>query len=60
MFSSSFPNRSKQQDEIPIVGNESLEDAVFALENSQVEGCYFEGMHWTKIKRIICKGASFG
>ena len=44
MFSSSFPNRTKQQDEIPIVENESLEDAVFALENSQVEGCYFEGM----------------
>ena len=44
MFKSSLPNRTKQQDEIPIVGNESLEDAVFALENSQVEGCYFEGM----------------
>ena len=48
MFSSSFPNRTKQQDEIPIVGNESLEDALSALENSQVEGWYFEGMHWTK------------
>ena len=44
MFDSIFPNRFKEDDESPIVENDSLEDGVAALEITQAEGRNYPGI----------------
>ena len=44
MFDSIFPNRFKEDDESPIVENDSLEDGVAALEITQAEGRSYPGI----------------
>ena len=44
MFDSIFPNRFKEDDESPIVENDSLEDGVAALEITQAESRSYPGI----------------
>ena len=44
MLDSIFPNRLKEDDESPIVENDSLEDGVAALEITQVDGRSNQGI----------------
>ena len=44
MFDSIFPNRLKEDDESPIVENDSLEGAAASLEINQVEGRNYTGI----------------
>ena len=54
MVHSKFPNRLKNQDQTPIIVNDSLEEDVFASQNIQYEG-KIVNYKWVNTKYFVSK-----